>query len=89
MANITWVDWSAVEENVPAGERTAFEQSFRQLALPADTADTPYQSSAGEGVEATLKALEQEGRVKNQDGRLLIDKKLIPDEFQKYADEEV
>ena len=84
MAN-QWVDWSALLASVPEEERQTLEQSFTQLAEPApDSEDTPYQSQAAEGVEAALKTLEREGRVKEEDGKILIERKLIPDAFQKY-----
>lgn len=85
MSEITWVDWTALQERVPEDERQSLDQAFSQLALPADTADTPYKSRAAEDVQATLEALEREGRVKEEDGKILIDKRLIPEPFQKYA----
>ena len=85
MSEITWVDWSALQERVPEDEKQSLEQAFSQLALPADDADTPYESKAAENVQATLQTLEREGRVKEEDGKILIDKGLIPDAFQKYV----
>ena len=85
MSEITWVDWTALQERVPEDERQSLDQAFSQLALPSDTADTPYMSRAAEDVQATLEALEREGRVKEEDGKILIDKRLIPEAFQKYA----
>ncbi len=85
MSEITWVDWSALQERVPEDERQSLDQAFSQLALPADNADTPYESKAAENVQSTLETLEREGRVKEEDGKILIDKALIPDAFQKYV----
>ncbi len=84
MNETTWVDWSALQERVPEDERQSLDQAFFQLALPADNADTPYESKAAENVQATLETLEREGRVKKEDGKILIDERLVPEAFQKY-----
>lgn len=91
MADITWINWSALEEKIPLDELPSFHRSFLQLAKPAreggDDWDNTFLRKVQGNVQATLKQLEREGRMKEVDGKLLIDKKLIPDEFQQFIDD--
>ena len=92
MADITWINWSALEEKIPLDELPSFHRSFLQLAKPAPEGgdedwDNAFLRKVQGNVQATLKQLEREGRMKEEDGKMLIDKKLIPDEFHQFIDD--
>lgn len=83
----TWIDWSALEEKIPLDELPGFHRAFLQLARPKESEDwdnTFLRKIQGK-VQGTLKQLKREGRIKEEDGKLLIDKALIPEAFQKYT----
>lgn len=86
MATISWIDWNALEQAIPLDELPSFQRSFLQLARPdkAEDWDNTFLRKVQGNVQSTLKQLEREGKMKEEDGKLLIDKALIPEAFQKY-----
>lgn len=86
MSDGTWIDWSALHERIPEEEQASFQQAFMQLALPdpGDEGDVPLMHQMVEDMQAVLQQLEQEGRVRHQDGKVLIHRDLIPESFQRY-----
>ena len=93
MSDITWVDWSALEEKIPLDELPSFHRSFLQLAKPGgprgegENWDNAFLRKVQGNVQATLKRLQREERVREDKGQLLVDKKLIPDAFHEYIDQ--
>jgi len=86
MDNITWIDWNVLEQKIPLDELPSFQRSFLQLAQPAkeEDWDNTFLRKVQGNVQATLKQLQREGRMKEEDGKLLIDRGLIPEAFQQY-----
>jgi predicted Rossmann fold nucleotide-binding protein DprA/Smf involved in DNA uptake len=90
MSDSQWIDWSALEQRIPDEEKASFQQQFTQLARPdpeaAQVAEQQvYSNEMTESIQAVLSQLEKEGKAKSEGGKMLIDRKLIPDSFQKYV----
>ena len=86
MADTTWINWSALESKLSEDERIALEQSLTQLAAPKDVEDTPYKDQTAETTQEVLERLTASGEAKQEDGKMMIKKSLIPDDFHKYLD---
>ena len=80
----TWVDWSALVASLSADERTSLEQSFTQFAEPGETEDRPYKDQMSESMQAVFEQLERSGDVRQENGKILVAKRLIPDAFHKH-----
>ena len=87
MADTTWINWSALEAKLPEDEKIALELALTQLAAPDDVEDTPYKSQTVETSQQVLERLTASGDAKQEGGKMLIKKNLIPDDFHKYIDE--
>lgn len=86
MADTIWIDWSALEAKLSEDERVALEQSLTQLAAPDGAHDTPYKTQTTETAQEVLERLEASGDAKQEGGKMLIKKNLLPEAFHKHLD---
>lgn len=85
MTDGEWIDWSALLERVPEGERASLEQALTQFARPKpEGGDIPYMEQMTEEMQAVLARLEREGQAKQQGGTVLVRRELIPEQFRRY-----
>jgi hypothetical protein len=89
MSRTDWIDWSALEQRIPDAEKASFQQQFTQLARPDPEAEAVarqqvYSNEMTDSIQAVLSQLEKQGKAKSEGGKMLIDRKVIPDSFQKY-----
>lgn len=82
-----WVDWQALETRIPLDELPAFHRAFLEKMRPGEADwSTAFLRQVQGKVQASLKALEREGRAKREGDVLLVDRAVIPEAFLKYAD---
>ena len=87
MAETVWVSWEGLESAIPLDELPTFHRAFLKLARPdEDYADAPLRQVQGK-VQASLKQLERNGRAKTEGETLFVAKEMIPESFQRYADD--
>ncbi len=82
-----WVDWQALEARIPLDELPAFHRAFLERVRPGEADwSTAFLRQVQGKVQASLKALEREGRARHEGDALLVDKTVIPEEFLAYVD---
>lgn len=81
-----WVDWQALEAHIPLDELPAFHRAFLETVRPSESDwSTAFLRQVQGKVQASLKALEREGRAKREGDVLLVDRSVVPEAFLHYA----
>lgn len=81
---MTWVDWHALERNIPLDDLPNFHRQFLALARPdEDYSEAALRQVQGK-VQASLKALERQGHAKTEGETLFVEQAFVPEAFHKY-----
>ena len=82
-----WIDWQQLETRIPLDELPSFQRAFLERVRPGEADwSTAFLRQVQGKVQASLKALEREGRAKREGDVLYVDKAVIPEAFLHYAD---
>jgi hypothetical protein len=82
-----WIDWRALEAQIPLDELPAFHRAFLDLTRPEkDWQEVSLRQVQGK-VQASLKQLEREGLAKVEAGRLLVPIQMIPEAYRRYVED--
>ena len=85
MAN--WTNWGRLEQAIPLDDLPKFHREFLKVVQPeGDWEAAPLRRVQGK-VQASLKRLEREGKAKTEGDTLLVAQEVIPEDFQRYADD--
>lgn len=83
-----FVDWQRLETRIPLDELPAFHRAFLETVRPGENDwSAAFLRQVQGKVQASLKALEREGRAKREGEVLFVDKAVVPEGFLHYADE--
>ena len=82
-----WVDWGRLEQRIPLDDLPRFHRAFLSLSRPEEDWEEASLRKVQGKVQASLKQLERDGLAKTEGDRFLVAKRMIPEDFQPYADE--
>ena len=83
-----WTNWQRLETRIPLDELPSFHRAFLDTVRPGENDwSTAFLRQVQGKVQASLKALERQGRAKHEGDVLYVDRAVVPEAFLHYADE--
>ncbi|UCH26599.1 MAG: hypothetical protein JSV66_02830 [Trueperaceae bacterium] len=81
-----WIDWQALETEIPLDELPGFHRAFLGLVSPEKDWQEVFLRQVQGKVGASLKQLEREGLAKVEAGRLLVSVEMVPEAYRRYLE---